>query len=530
MGKNYREAAAPGPDDGVPAEAATPGRVDAWEGVPEEEESLRLWLAGRHDIRLAAEPVCCDHVAPWTIFADLYFRRPAVALVLGPRGGGKSYISALHTHLESRKYPRFETRILGGSLAQSAQVHRALAELSGHGWGCDTPPDPAIAKLLKDRALYGNGSEAQILAASSTSVRGPHVPSLKLDEVDEIDPECREAAMGMCMNRRGMAASVLMTSTWHKVGGPMADLMERAHAGDFPLYTFCIFEVLENCPDSRSGAQLENCPKCPLMKWCHADRDQHAERKPKAKRSHGHYAIDALIQKVRATSARTFEADYLCLGPRTDGLWFPGFDPAVHVSTRAEYDPFRPVFLAVDTGVYTGAVLFQVAQGLGGEEEVRVFADYLAYDVPAAQNARAIRELAQERCRGRIDSAVTDPAGGSKNPIGPTVIGEYQRGGLSLQRWPGGYVTDGLALLESFLQPADGGASLAIHPRCLRLTQGLQNYRRAKRGGQWLDAPEDPQHPHEDLVDALRGGLRACFPEGRGPQPNFLRIPARQVI
>ena len=39
----------------------------------------------------------------------------------------------------------------------------------------------------------------------------------------------------MCMNRHGMAASVLMTSTWHRVNGPMSGLMERARAGDFPL-------------------------------------------------------------------------------------------------------------------------------------------------------------------------------------------------------------------------------------------------------------------------------------------------------
>ena len=530
MAKKYRELAAPDPDEAVPAGSATPGQAGVWDGVPEEEESLRLWLAERHDIRLAAEPVCCDHVAPWTIFAELYFRRPAVALVLGPRGGGKSYLSALHTHLESRRYPRFETRILGGSLSQSEQVYRALADVSGHGWGCDTPADPAIAKLLKDRALYKNGSEAQVLAASSTSVRGPHVPSLKLDEVDEIDPECREAAMGMCMNRRGMSASVLMTSTWHKVGGPMEELMARARGGDFPLYEFCIFEVLERCPDSRSGAALEKCPACPLMKWCHSDRDQHPEGKPKAKRSNGHYAIDALIQKVHAISVRTFEADYLCLGPKGAGLWFPGFDPAVHVSARAEYDPALQVKLAVDTGVRTGAVFFQVAVSGTGEEEIRVFADYFAEGVAALENARAIRRVAADRCRGWIHTSLTDPAGGVRTAIGPTVLGEYLRGGLDLKPWPLGSVTDGLALLESFLQPAGRGPGLLIHPRCIELIRSFRNYRRAKHGGQWLDYPEDPQHPFEDLVDALRGGLRASFPEGRGPRPNFLRIPARQVI
>ena len=516
---------------GSTTDPASPAVPEAPERAPRTSKQIRSWIKGTIGIAIADREVCCDHTPPWTFFFDLLKRRPPLALVLGPRGGGKSYLSALHTHMVSRWNPGHETRILGGSLSQSEQVYRALAEVSGHGWAARGPADEAIAKLLKDRALYKNGSEVQILAASSTSVRGPHVSSLKLDEVDEIDPELREAAMGMCMNRRGMPASVLMTSTWHKLGGPMEGLMERAEGGDFPLYRFCIFEVLEHCPASRSGKGLEKCPACPLMKWCHSDRDRHPEGLPKAKRSNGHYAIDALIQKVRSTSLRTFEADYLCLGPKADGLWFPGFDPAFHVSARAEFDPFLPVHLAIDSGVFTGAVWFQVAWKAVGDEEVRVFADYLSEGVPAEQNARAILELARVRCQGRVDVATTDPSGGSRNAIGPTVIGEYERSGLRpLRRWPGGSVVDSLALLESFLTPADGRPRLAIHPRCANLTRAFQNYRKARHGGQWMDYPEDPQHPQEDLIDALRGGLRACFPEGRRPEPNLIRVPARQVF
>jgi crotonobetainyl-CoA:carnitine CoA-transferase CaiB-like acyl-CoA transferase len=53
-----------------------------------------------------------------------------------------------------------------------------------------------------------------------------------------------------------------------------------------------------------------------------------------------------------------------------------------------------------------------------------------------------------------------------------------------------------------------------IHPDCQSLVTALANYRRKKRAGQWCDEPEDPQHPHEDLVDALRGGLKHALPEG----------------
>jgi hypothetical protein len=504
---------------------------DPRETPPDSPTMLWHWVYSYTGVRIAIERVCQGHDSAWDYFSGVYFERPSLTLVLGSRGAGKSFLSALNTHVTSRWSPRHGTRILGGSRSQSEQVYRALREVVYEGAGPAGSDSQAFARLLEGEARYSNGSDVAILSASSTSVRGPHVPSLKLDEVDEIAPDLREAAMGMCIARNGSTASVVMTSTWHRVNGPMGQLVERAQAGEFRFYTFCAFEVLERCPESRSGRDCERCPNCPLVRYCHDVGDGGL---PKAKRSNGHYTIDSLIQKLVSTSVRTFESDYLCKGPRSDGLWFPGFGAEQHVNSSAEYDRTLPVHLAIDSGVFTGAVFFQVARHHGPAglvEEVRVFADYLAENLSAEQNARAIQEVARVRCNARVDVASTDPAGGSRNPVGPTVIAEYERVGLRpLRRWPIGSVADGLALLESFIDPADGRSRLTVHPRCTATTRALQNYRRARRGGQWQDYPEDPQHPHEDLVDALRGGLRTCFPEGRCSPTTLTRVPARQVF
>ena len=124
--------------------------------------------------------------------------------------------------------------------------------------------------------------------------------------------------------------------------------------------------------------------------------------------------------------------------------------------------------------------------------------------------------------------AWTDPAGKAQNPIGPTVLEEYARAGLRLDPWPVKTVLDGLAKVESLvsLDPP----LLTIHPRCTRLIGAFSNYRRARRQGQWIDRPEDPQHPHEDVLDALRGGLRLCYPQGRVPAATLPRISARRVF
>ena len=442
--------------------------------------------------------------------------------MLGPRGGGKSFLSAIHTHLKSRFNPRYGTRILGGSRAQSEQIYRALKDVVIDGFGPLGNDAETVRKLLKTESIYRNGSEVSILAASSTSVRGPHVPSLKLDEVDEIDPELRESAMGMAMAKGGRRSSIVMTSTWHKLHGPMTELLKRAKGGEIPFHQFCLFEVLERCPESRSGSNLEYCPQCPLMTWCHGDGPV-----PKAKRSNGHYAIDSAIQKIRGTSLRVFEADYLCLGPKADGVWFPTFS-ASHVSIQAEFDPALPVYLAIDSGVFTGAVFFQVLRWQvadGWIEQIHVFADYLAEGLTAESAAIALKGVAARTCGSKIDTICTDPAGGARNPIGASVISVYEQAGLRpMRRWPLGSVADGLALLDSVVSPADGTPRLLVHPRCVATIAALKSYRRAKRQGQFQDYPEDPQHPSEDMVDALRGGVRMAFPDGRKDPSRLKRV------
>jgi hypothetical protein len=189
-----------------------------------------------------------------------------------------------------------------------------------------------------------------------------------------------------------------------------------------------------------------------------------------------------------------------------EGAWFDGFDSARHVTALAEYDPRLPTFLAVDPGVHTGAVWFQINRwGIG--LAVNVFGDFYGFNQPAFAMASVIVARSRDLCGHRLTEALSDPAGDAMNAVGPTVLEEYERAGLPLSGWPVRGVLDGLALVESLvsIEPP----RLLVHPRCTHLIEAFGNYVRKQRQGQWIDRPEDPQHPHEDLMDALRGGLMA---------------------
>ena len=126
--------------------------------------------------------------------------------------------------------------------------------------------------------------------------------------------------------------------------------------------------------------------------------------------------------------------------------------------------------------------------------------------------------------------------GGDRNPMGVTVLSVYERVGLvgrnGIEYWPKypGSVQNSLQFLESFVMSADKRIWLKIHPRCERLSEAFKSYTRKMSDNQLLDKPEDPQHPHEELIDALRGALTTIFPDAHRPEPQFIRMPVSQVV
>ncbi len=215
----------------------------------------------------------------------------------------------------------------------------------------------------------------------------------------------------------------------------------------------------------------------------------------------------------------------------TDGVWFVNFNPGRHVSLDAEYHPAFPVRCAIDAGTsrHTAAVFFQVRWNSGNDRpRITVFGEYLAVDRVSYKNAVAIKSLADELpCGGRLEVVRMDPAASARSSLGPAAYGEYERvfGSRILARWPQHLVLDGLDTIELMLD----SDNLVIHPRCVRLKEAFGNYRRERRGGELLDFPADG-HPEEDLMDALRGGIRDALPDGGVATAGIPRIHASRIF
>src|SRR5262249_7207352 len=115
------------------------------------------------------------------------------------------------------------------------------------------------------------------------------------------------------------------------------------------------------------------------------------------------------------------------------------FDPARHVTPRAEYIPGLPVKVAIDCGLsrHVGALWWQVRERDAHRRILGVFADYYAVDRTNEVNARAILNRSRELCHGRLDAVYLDPASTARSGVGPAARGEFARVLGSGSRRPG---------------------------------------------------------------------------------------------
>ena len=124
-------------------------------------------------------------------------------------------------------------------------------------------------------------------------------------------------------------------------------------------------------------------------------------------------------------------------------------------------------------------------------------------------------------CGGRIDTVRLDPAATARTGIGVAAYGEFERvfGSRITARWPMHRVADGLDQIEVLLDPTP--PCLIIHPRCTASEDGLPQLLAGQARGRMAQRACADQSPHEDVMDALRGGIRDRFPEGRIEQPKL---------
>jgi hypothetical protein len=475
--------------------------------MPRDRRELAAWVAAILEMPLPEKGCCAGHGSPLDYLAHSFFEREGGtdAVVWACRGGGKTMVGAVATLLDLLFKPGIQIRILGGSFEQSEKMYSYLRGLVERHFSEQLREAPTQRRLE-----LANGSKVEVLAQSDTSVRGQRVQKLRCDEVELFDPGVWEAAQlttrssGRALDGARVKGSVEAFSTMHKPGGLMEKVLEeQGENGQRKVFAWCVWDVLEKCPEWRQ------CAGCPLEKACRG-------RAKLVEGEGGFVKIEDVIAMRGRVSSATWEHEMLCQRPRFEDAVFGGFRRETHVrgwvgeaaspgsvvvvegrAMRAE-----AVIAGVDFGYRHAFVcVWMVMLREAGRRVVWVVDELVTREQTVARNAEQMRAARWSGATGGFVSGVTvycDNAGGQVNgQTGKTDERVLREAGFVTKR-RAMRIEEGVAEMAELVSPAEGGARLLVDPRCVRVIAALEGYRRGADGAPVKDGV------HDHVVDALR--------------------------
>lgn len=214
---------------------------------PANKDELWWFVYALWNVRIPRVAVCPDHVSPFDAFSEAYFGNEFNwVLWYGSRGTGKSMMLAILALTKSAAQ-EINTTLLGGSMAQSNNVHEHVSNLLS----APNAPKWVVANQIQSELKFNSNNWVRPLPASQKTVRGPHPHLTLLDEIDEMDRDIYDAAMGQAMekeNARGIKVKemVVASSTWQNPIGTFQSVRDEALANGLPIRTWCWREVVKS--------------------------------------------------------------------------------------------------------------------------------------------------------------------------------------------------------------------------------------------------------------------------------------------
>ena len=451
---------------------------------PKSKEALFRYIQYFHELRMCRRAVCAGHSAPFDYVAGSFFETISDCVVWASRGGGKTELGALVTHLDCIFKPGTETRILGGSLEQSEKMYEYfLAKWQG-----------PFAQLLEGqptrrRTKLKNRSRVEILTQSPRSVRGVRVQKVKCDEVDEFHPEVFQAvqfvtqskpiaANGQLRAASRTSSSLQVFSTMHHPFGLMNEVVAKAREVGIPVFKWCLLEVIERCRDY-------SCSRCRLAEDCRGT----------AKEARGYFPLEDALKIKRRSSKEAWETEMLCKRPSLSGLVYRDFDEDVHLA-ELDYRLALRTYAAFDFGYENPFVclFFQVDH----DDNVFLFDEYYVSGKTTEEHARNLGSIFR---RYRVLEAFADPSGALERRI-------LSRFGIPTRR-ANNAIAAGLEAVRSHLKvnPETGRPRLFISRRCKNTVREFSLYRYPgpqRRFESTNHASEIPAKGDDHAMDALR--------------------------
>lgn len=294
-----------------------------------------------------------DHTPPFQAFADAYFRRGgSITLWHGSRGlSGKSFMLSILGITEAF-LKGSDVNMLGGSLSQSANIHEHMRMAMDY----EKAPRYMVATESQTLIKLTNKARIRPLTASQKTVRGPHPPFLILDEIDEMDIDILNAALGQPMPQTNYLGEVVrpytvMCSTWQNPEGTFTTKRREFEERGLPIIQWC-YQCSANPIDGWLDQETIEAKKLeiPAEMW----RTEYELGEPSiGNRAFNTEAVEAMFhvkpEPIEERTERDFE-EYRFAEYERDGFyvaaadWGKEQDYTVISVWRADREPFELVY------------------------------------------------------------------------------------------------------------------------------------------------------------------------------------------
>jgi len=251
------------------------------------------------------------------MFDDIFFEKVHSAVVKACRGGGKTMIAAgLGTSFFLFK--KWNVGVVAGSKEQALRTIEYVQDITGEEEISEYVPDETKT-LVKGR--WGNWIKAS--PASTKAIRGLHARGrgmlLIMDEEGEMDEAIVRSALKIVKDAKPRI--VLRLSTFHKIVGTFADLVDNHEKYGYKMYDWDSFDVCERCRD--------NCDEClkayyktrPDIKEREADFRKYCQEK--ARVGKGWLPIENIRQDFIESPKEWFEVEDMGWRPSGEGSVLP---------------------------------------------------------------------------------------------------------------------------------------------------------------------------------------------------------------
>ncbi len=274
------------------------------------------------------QSICEGHNSPFQFLWEAYTDKVKDAIVIGPRNGGKTLISATLEFLWFGLRAVVETCHCAAILLQSQRAYGYI-----YSWAIRNKEALEISKITRSETVRNKGGKIEVITGTAASVNGPHPHKAIIDEFELMDWDVFQEATSMPKSSDEVEAALILLTTRKYPSGNAQKMIDESAQTGIRVWKWCIFEVMGRCDCTGKDPCACDPDKDKYKKFDREGKEitWSSVCKGKGKRCGGYYKFSDVIRKFLTLDWEKFKAQWLCDRPEKSDVVYAEFHEDLNV-------------------------------------------------------------------------------------------------------------------------------------------------------------------------------------------------------